>query len=204
MRYGILGGALDPPHTGHLAMAKAVLEANLVDEVLLMPCYSHAYDKNMASAKHRFDMCFFAVGTHISSQSFWLCGVKACDFEIRHKMSGRTIEMIKKLQSKSNYTYDLIIGADNANTIDQWYEYEKLIASVRFIIIPREGQDLYENGWYKKPPHCILPVADLGYSSTKIRELLKSWWETKEHEEELNLMLNPRVFDYIKQHKLYR
>lgn len=207
MRVGILGGAFNPIHNGHMQMAKAVLDAGLVEKVLLMPCYSHVFDKSMVSAKHRFNMCFFTVGTHISSHSYWMCRVRTCDFEIKHKASGRTIETIKKLESRFKeyeVIHDLIIGADNANNIEKWYKYEELIKTTKFIVIPRKNQILRGNMWYTKEPHCILPMTDMGYSSTEVRALLKIWWKTREHEEELNSMLNPHVFDYIKRTKLYK
>lgn len=205
MRYGLLGGAFDPIHNGHLQMARAVLQAELVDYVLLMPCYSHVYDKNMVSAKHRFNMCMDAVATPVSSMNFWLNRIRADPFEIKHKMAGRTIETIEKLQAKNpKDTFDVIIGADNANTITNWYDYGKLITTVKFIILPRKGQVLQGMKWYNKEPHCILPVSDIGYSSTEIRGMLKTWWETGEHEEELTQMVNCRVFDYIKWQKLYK
>ena len=45
MKIAILGGAFDPPHTGHLIVAEQIREYLKLDEVWLMPVYSHPFSK---------------------------------------------------------------------------------------------------------------------------------------------------------------
>src|SRR5690606_28940855 len=64
MKIGLLGGAFDPPHLGHLAVARAVRAARGLDRVdLLVSGQSpHAEPKdNHASLEHRLAMARLAV-----------------------------------------------------------------------------------------------------------------------------------------------
>ena len=57
MIYGVLGGTFDPPHMGHQQMIKMALESSLIDEILVIPCFKHAFAKDPAPFKNRVAMC---------------------------------------------------------------------------------------------------------------------------------------------------
>lgn len=50
----VYGSAVNPPHLGHLDVVDQLLD--LVDEVVLVPCASHAFGKTMAPFEHRLAM----------------------------------------------------------------------------------------------------------------------------------------------------
>src|SRR4051794_25149699 len=58
MKIGILGGTFDPPHTGHLSVARAALEQLELDEVLFLPASRNPLKsrKVVTPAKHRLGM----------------------------------------------------------------------------------------------------------------------------------------------------
>jgi cytidyltransferase-like protein len=49
MKIGIIGGAFDPVHYGHLEMGKEALKKLELEEVWFMPCYNHVFDKKIES-----------------------------------------------------------------------------------------------------------------------------------------------------------
>jgi nicotinate-nucleotide adenylyltransferase len=53
MKIGILGGAFDPPHLGHLIVSMEIKEYLHLDEMWLMPVFSHAFDKKLSPVHHR-------------------------------------------------------------------------------------------------------------------------------------------------------
>lgn len=57
-RVGILGGTFNPPHMGHLFMAKRVLNELSLDEVTLLPVGDppHKKDVYVESSFHRLNM----------------------------------------------------------------------------------------------------------------------------------------------------
>jgi nicotinate-nucleotide adenylyltransferase len=194
----ILGGAFDPITKGHIQIANLVLDTHVgIDEVWIMPCFRHVFDKHMESASDRLAMCRLAAGN--------MQHVKVIDYEIRKKFAGGTYFLLKELLAedfvKSSYTLDLVIGLDNANGLHQWIEHEKLMKLVRFIVIPRAGV-IKDPGidWYTKPPHMYLaagtPVMEV--SSTQARTLIK-----ENLYEEAGKLLDETVLRYIIEHKLY-
>lgn len=52
----VLGAAFDPPHNGHMMMARQAIEKGIAERVILMPCARHAFAKNMSPASDRYAM----------------------------------------------------------------------------------------------------------------------------------------------------
>jgi len=190
----ILGGAFDPITNGHVKIVEVVLNSNCADEVWIMPCYRHKYNKQMVTANDRLNMCKLAVGLNTR--------IKVSSFEIRYRFTGEVYNMFKFLQSKLSRlgTYSFIIGTDNANTIDQWFNYQELLTIVRFIVVSRQGeiQDPKVD-WYLKRPHIYLQSNDIPeISSTQIRNAIKS------HDDVfVRKNVNPEVLDYVHKNKFY-
>jgi nicotinate-nucleotide adenylyltransferase len=205
----IIGGAYDPPHLGHIAIAEFLLNfSSMFDSIWIMPCYKHMYDKSMAPAKHRLEMC--RIATKHDRR------IKVFDYEIKNKFGGETYHLVKKLMSedfsKNKYDFSFVIGGDNAKDFDKWVNYEDLEKMIRFIVIPRENVEIKQrNAWYLKSPHMLLvpEVPIPGISSTSVRANLKEFYgnnsyQAKKAEEILIEQLNPEVFEYIKNNKLYK
>lgn len=168
----ILGGALDPIHEGHIQAAKLVLDnSNIFDEVWIMPCYKHIYNKKMMKPEHRLKMC------EIASQKDGRLVVS--DYEIKNKFRGETYNLAKRLLEdkmySSSHSFSFIIGLDNANTFSDWVNYEELERLIRFVVIPRSGE-IRKKGvyWFLKSPHIFIesdtPIIEM--SSTYIRKIL--------------------------------
>jgi len=195
IKVAILGGAFDPIHNGHIEVAQAVLNySKSFDEVHLMPCFKHAYGKNMASAIDRVTMCNIAA--IVDGR------IKVSEFEITNQFSGETYHLVKSLMelesSKDTYDYSMIMGQDNANTFDKWFNYELLEQMIRFVIVPRSGSNLDPKIlWYLKQPHIFLcpdkPIVNI--SSSQIRHNITN--------PEWTGFLNPDVLEYIKKKGLY-
>lgn len=195
MNIALFGGAFDPIHKGHIALANYV--SGYCDKVLLTPCYKHKYDKKMADNKHRKVMCELAVLDNPSLGIFY--------YELDNKLEVGTYELFQKIKNDpfyQNYNFSFIIGQDNADTIEKWENWEKLINSVSFIVIPREGGNAKPetNAWYRDSKHLFLDQAKTpSYSSTEIRKLLKE----QKDEEVIQMLPNREIYNYIKMEKLY-
>ena len=215
LNVAILGGAFDPIHRGHIAVAQFVLDfSTMFDQVWLMPCYKHLYGKKMTSWKHRLEMCRLAAQGDRR--------IVVSDYEIKHKLGGETYHLAKKLLSedfaKGQYDFSFIIGMDNADTFDKWQNFEDLERMMRFVVVPRQGYPrVHRKSWYLSPPHMyVFPEGSEGHrgkvnlpkvSSTEVKRYLSgvhtgvAIWE---REAFLTRNLNGDVREYIKKNGLYR
>ena len=120
--------------------------------------------------------------------------------------------MAKKLLgekwAKDKYSFSMVIGQDNANTFDKWTNFDDLERIMRFVVVPRAGVAVDpKSSWYLKSPHIYLmgekPLADT--SSTEIRTILKGLKRLPvKMPKSLDKLLDPEVYEYIKQNSLYR
>jgi len=196
----LLGGAFDPPTLGHIAVARFVLDNSDIEQVWLTPCYKHMYNKKMSSAEQRQAMLSYAVEGDGR--------IKICNYEIVHKMGGETYHFVNSLMNdmlSQSYEFSYIIGMDNANHFDKWYNYEELERLIRFVVVPRVGDEQDTNvDWYFNSPHIFLrsdkPLPDT--SSSAVRESIQLQAEEK-YSLILKQMLNPNVLSYIERNKLY-
>lgn len=129
-RIGILGGTFDPIHLGHIAMAKAVLDMELVEKVLVTPCADHPGKQSIASMSERWQM---------------VCAACACD----QRLEPLRIELDRPAPSYMADTLDilrqenptaelfLVIGTDTLLTLDHWEQLDKILKLCTILICPR-------------------------------------------------------------------
>jgi len=207
IKVAILGGAFDPITVGHIQVAQFVLNTSRsFDEVWLMPCLSHIYNKDLVPAEHRVAMCKLAVRNDAR--------IKVFEYEIEKKLRGETYHMVKQLLeepfAKEQYDFSLIIGQDNANSFHKWVNYQDLERMVRFVVVPRNGVEADTTvNWYLKPPHIYLvgekPLIEC--ASTTIRQAIYTLVHVDHTEgipESIQGLIDPFVYEYIWEHKLYQ
>ena len=176
---GVLGGAFDPLHVGHMQIAEFVIN-NIMnsylrpDHIMIMPCFKHMYDKEMVSAKHRFNMCCLAAKHHEH--------LVVSDYEIKRQLPGDFYTLVNTLTKDPEFKhchFYFIIGADNALTFDKWYKYKWLQKNAKFIIVPRKGCNITDNKnlWFRQQPHIDLTGLENNItevSSTEVRNIFKN------------------------------
>lgn len=197
----LLGGAFDPPTLGHIAIARFVLDNLDIEQVWLVPCYKHMYNKEMSSVEHRLTMLGYVIEDDGR--------IKVCDYEIVHKLGGETYHFVNHLMDgtlSQTYEFSYIIGMDNANHFDRWYNFEELERLIRFVVVPRVGDERDTNvDWYFNPPHIFLrsdkPLPDT--ASSVVRKEVASRRKVQATRETLKRMLNPNVLGYIERNNLY-
>ncbi|MBI2343369.1 MAG: nicotinate-nicotinamide nucleotide adenylyltransferase [Deltaproteobacteria bacterium] len=150
MRIGILGGAFDPVHVGHVAMVDYVRQTGAVDQVRVIPCYRHAFAKPMAPYHHRLAMLRAAfaegAGVMISEIERELGGVS---------YTARTLRTLMEQQPGGHFR--LLIGADLLSEVRTWHEGAWLAQHGDWLVIPRGPAG---------------PIPDV--SSTQIRDAVRA------------------------------
>jgi nicotinate-nucleotide adenylyltransferase len=198
MNIAILGGSFDPPHKGHITIANRLLKLNNFDEVWLVPCYKHPFNKSLSASSKRFQMTKYLKKSR----------VKVSDLEIENKTTSYTIDTLKLLARKHpNDKFSLVVGTDQIENLTKWKEWKEIIDNFCLFIIPRAG---FKNGkiWLKniveqvKNPQNIILIDEkefplINTSSTLIRKMVKDG-------ESISNLVPKKVEKYIIRHKLYK
>jgi len=130
-RIGIFGGSFNPPHKGHVEICRHIFKRNDVDQIWIVPCFKHPFDKDLAVYEDRIIMCRFAFSEFFGR-------VKISDVE---KILGDVSYTVRTLDYfKARYPdnkYFLIMGSDTAEDAPTWKEAGRLRTLASIIEVPR-------------------------------------------------------------------
>ncbi|MBN3039909.1 MAG: nicotinate (nicotinamide) nucleotide adenylyltransferase [Candidatus Omnitrophica bacterium] len=185
MKIGILGGAFNPPHIGHLVLAQEALDKLNLDKIFFIPTnISPHKDNNIVDGLMRLEMLRLAT----ADNKYFNC----LDIEIRRLGPSYTIDTIREL--KRAYPDDeffLIIGSDLANSFSTWKDFQQIKKQVKIVAALRKDYPLLD-------PADFIPIeiTHLEISSSKIRDLIYN-------NSSARYLLRDEVLSYIKEHNLY-
>ncbi len=131
---GILGGTFNPPHLGHLALARHAREELGLDRVVLMPASVSPFKAGTPDpgAEHRLAMaCLAAQGAD---------GVSVCTLELQRPAPSYTADTLKELHARDpEAELTFIVGADTARTLPSWREPASVLRLARLAVAARAG-----------------------------------------------------------------
>ncbi|MBU5672330.1 nicotinate-nucleotide adenylyltransferase [Paenibacillus brevis] len=135
-KIGIMGGAFDPIHIGHLLAAEAAREKYGLEEVWFMPSHIPPHKHQAGgSGEQRLEMVKAATHSHPA--------FKPLDIELRRGGVSYTVDTIRALRSEHpDLELYFIIGADMVNYLPKWEGIEELVGMLRFIGLQRPGSFL--------------------------------------------------------------
>lgn len=191
-KVGIFGGSFDPPHTGHLAVARAARDRQGLDHVLFMPAPSPPHKKGTwASFEHRCRMVELLVEDERGIELFTV----EKDLEPPH-YTVRTLEHLRRGPFEGAALY-LIIGADSLVELHTWKEFRRLFELSRLVVVSRPGYPLDRHRLEPELAGQVLRITDVEeeISSTAVREALRAGRAPEE--------IPARVLGYIREHRLY-
>jgi nicotinate-nucleotide adenylyltransferase len=210
-RIGIVGGTFDPPHVGHLALARSARDAMQLDEVRLMPT-GHSWQKSEsgASALQRLDMVRIAL-RDVGPEE----GLAVDDREVVRGGQTYTVDTLEALRHElgPDVMLVLIVGSDQLRNLATWRHWQRLFDLAHIAATQREMIALAD-----LPPEIEAEVARRGrdalpdapagsivffrmpavaVSATGLRAQLAAG-------ERPDALSPPAVLDYIQSHRLYR
>ena len=133
---GILGGTFNPPHLGHLAIARHARDRLELQCVALMPARRppHKAIEQDPGCGHRLAMCRLLVeGCR---------GLSVCELETERDGPSYTVDSLSAIHaSHPDAALTLIVGADIASTLPTWREPERLLGLADLAVAARPGSD---------------------------------------------------------------
>ena len=129
----MLGGAFNPPHIGHLALAQEAYARLGLDEVLLMPV-AHAPHREIEpepGAEVRLRLAELAVQGDVR--------LSACPLEVDRGGRSYTVETLRALRDRAPADVRfLILGGDAAAGLRSWREPEEVLRLATVAVAARE------------------------------------------------------------------
>ena len=164
---GIFGGSFNPIHNGHIALAKAFLEKENLDEVWFMvsPQNPFKVDQQLLADHLRLKLVSKAINYNPR--------FKASDYEFHLPKPSYTWNTLQHLTHDfPRYRFTILIGGDNWDAFDRWYHAEDILANYKLVVYPRRGQNLDNTSLPTNVSLLQTPLIDI--SSTTIRNRIKS------------------------------
>jgi nicotinate-nucleotide adenylyltransferase len=179
-RVALFGGSFNPPHLAHQMACLAVLSTQRADQVWLMPCFKHVFNKPLLPFADRVGMCNALASTFAPG----LVSVTEVERDLGEQ--SRTLITVEHLlQRHPELEFALIIGTDILGESSKWYRFAELRQRVPFIVVGRAGYEGQEGD------ALVLP----NISSSEVRRRLHAG-------EPVDHLLPAGVLAYLKEHDL--
>jgi nicotinate-nucleotide adenylyltransferase len=189
-RIGIYGGTFDPPHAGHIAIARQALKQLSLTRLYFVPACipPHKTLRPSTPAKHRLAMVKLATA---GQKEFQISAV-----ELQRRGVSYTIDTLKYFRKRfPSAELILIIGADNLAQFDAWKSPKEILKLASLAVYKRRGFN--RSLMSKKTIAVSLKGRIYPISSTEIRKKLKK-------ELSVSRLISKPVFKYIQDNSLYR
>jgi len=157
MRLGVFGGEFDPPHAGHLAVARAVRDQLRLDGLLIVPAGTPPHRAASSTpADQRLRMAELAFAGEP--------GVEVSRIEIDREGPSYTVDTLRALAPGNELV--LVVGADQ--DVDTWHLADEVRRLAQVVVAPRAGGAAALH----HPGVIELDMAPVDVSSTEVREAL--------------------------------
>ena len=198
MRIGIFGGTFNPPHNGHIHLAKEALRKASLDKMIFIPCAIPPHKPNLEipSGEHRLNMVRLAIG---ENERF-----SVSDIEIEaggKSYTAKTLETLEKIYPDDRLCF--IVGADSLCEMENWFCPGEIFKRAEIVVAMRGGMkerfldaaiDLLRQKY--NADITKISMTEMEISSSEIRDRIRKG-------ESIADMVNKEVIDYIEKTQIY-
>lgn len=212
MRLGYFGGSFDPPHLGHLEVARAARDRFALDRVLLAPTARQPLKPTGPQAS--FDDRLHMTGLLCAADP--ALEPSAIDGPQPHGQPNYTADTLRRLRSAfagapppsrsapqaDSLQIFAIVGADAFAGLRQWRDPDQLLTLADWIVVSRPGSPLsplHPLGFTPAQLARVHPLAGVAnpISATEVRARLRAGLDCQ-------ALLPSAVLDFIRVRGLYQ
>jgi nicotinate-nucleotide adenylyltransferase len=181
-----LGGVFDPPHLGHVALARAAIEELELDELLVLVVVDPGHKEATTPAETRLELARLAFE-----------GILQVTVELDRY--ARTVDSLEERRPDDAY---FILGADELASFESWKSPERVLELVRLGVAMRPGVSPAEVDAVRQRLRAgdrivEFEMAPMPISSAEVRARLARG-------ENVHDVLPPRVVEAVSRLGLYR
>ena len=163
---GLFGGAFDPPHDGHLALARAAIERFELVRLVVFPTGIAPHKEVRTPGEIRLRLARAAFAD--------VAAVEVSDWELRRGVPSYTLETTRWARERWGEVM-FLVGADQFAALDTWYRPDEVLELARLGVATRPGYDrarLEElRGRLRDPSRVeFFEIQPVAVSSTELRE----------------------------------
>ena len=188
----MFGGAFDPPHHAHVALAQAALSQLALNVLHVVPTGDAWYKpRELTPGVHRLAMCQEVFAS--------MQNVVVDDLELKRQGPSYTVDTLAALRARyPGAVFYVVLGQDQSERFDQWHQSSQILAWAQLAIAARPGhalEKLASPEWHN-PQHLHLNMPLMPLSATDIRQRCRTG-------EDLTSVLSASVIQYIQNNHLY-
>jgi nicotinate-nucleotide adenylyltransferase len=148
MRIGVFGGAFDPPHLAHLALAQAAIDQLQLDQLKIIPTgFAWHKKRTLSAAAHRLRMTQLAFSG--------LGRVTVDNREIKRDGPSYTFDTLQALQAENpGSVLFLVMGGDQWANFSRWHRWQDILQRATICTVDRPPQ-------VSTSPDVLAPQPDL-------------------------------------------
>lgn len=165
-RTGILGGSFDPPHVGHVSVARDLVEELRLDRLLVIPAGDPPHREVTLPAEVRLDLTRRAFAD--------LPGIEVSPMEIERAGPSYTVDTLEALARRfPSDRLVLAIGADQLAAIHRWDRWRRIPELARIAVMPRRGREPAPSPESTPIEYVVANVTRVDISASRIRQRLE-------------------------------
>lgn len=192
-RVGVFGGAFDPPHRAHVALAEAALQQLQLDELRIFPTGQAWHkERELTAAEHRLAMVRMAFAQTPR--------IVVDERELRRPGATYTVDTLRELHAEQRQAQlFLVMGEDQARDFTSWREWQA-IAALATLCVAERGASQGGIAALEALPNVstrALQLPLMRESATEIRARVAAG-------QDIAALVAANVASYIAQNHLYR
>jgi nicotinate-nucleotide adenylyltransferase len=182
-----LGGSFDPVHHGHLIVGQVAAEILGLAALRFVPVREQPFKQGRHSAPpgDRAAMLQLAIAGHP--------GFELERAELERPGPSYTIDTLRTLREREpEAELVLLLGADAAAELDQWYQAAEIPGLARIVVFARPGSTLPSSAMIGQT--IVVPAVDI--SATDVRRRVREG-------RSIRYLVPDAIAEYVARHRLY-
>lgn len=200
IKTGIFGGAFNPPHNGHINLAREAIDQLNLRRLVVIPTYESPHKATrLLPFEQREEMCRRAF-MPLDGSGKCDCRIEISDIEREMGGVSYTINTIRELSKRCpGERFYLLIGGDMLFSFREWYKYESILKESTVCAVAREDDSFTDMVEFANQIGRVkvIPTNVVDVSSTRIREAIGEGGD-------ISGLVPEAVVEYIKDNNLYR
>lgn len=189
-KIGLFFGSFNPIHVGHLIIAEYIVEHTELKEIwfVVSPRNPLKNKQSLLNDKQRLYMVNIAIEDDPRFRS--------CDIEFKLPQPSYTVNTLLRLAERyPEKEFCLIMGEDNLDCIEKWYNYQYILDNYQIYVYPRDD---YKTEKKRELPNIhYVDAPRIGISASMIRQGIKE-------KKTVKYLMTEKVAKYVDEMGLYR